>query len=142
MKILFVLILTIGYLYSFTIKDTTLETRNVVGEEAVVNSEEISTFAEEMPSFPGGDEELYSFISQNIKYPELAKRNEISGKVLVEFVVDVDGKIIDPKVVKGIGYGCNEEALRIVKLMPKWIPGKQDGKPIKVKLLLPIIFSY
>ncbi|HOP49538.1 MAG TPA: energy transducer TonB [Ignavibacteriales bacterium] len=94
-----------------------------------------------MPSFPGGEEELYNFIANNIKYPELARKAGISGKVLIEFIVSEDGKIIEPKVVKGIGYDCNEEAIRIIKLMPKWIPGKQDGKPIKVRLILPIIFS-
>ncbi|HOJ37167.1 MAG TPA: energy transducer TonB [Ignavibacteriales bacterium] len=94
-----------------------------------------------MPSFPGGDDELVNFLSKNLKYPELAKRAGITGKVIVDFVIDIDGKISDIKVVKGIGYGCDEEAIRVIKLMPKWIPAKIDGKPIRFKLSLPILFN-
>jgi len=140
MKIILFSFLLFSFVYakSSIIKDTS-EVKNVLEDDENINTSEISTFAEEMPSFPGGEEELYNFIANNIN--ELARKAGISGKVLIEFIVSEDGKIIEPKVVKGIGYGCNEEAIRIIKLMPKWIPGKQDGKPIKVKLILPIIFS-
>jgi len=116
--------------------------KNIVGEENINNSEEVVEFAEEMPSFPGGDDELVNFLSKNLKYPELAKRAGITGKVIVDFVIDIDGKISDIKVVKGIGYGCDEEAIRVIKLMPKWIPAKIDGKPIRFKLSLPILFNW
>jgi protein TonB len=142
MKIILFSFLLFSFVYAkFSIIKDTSEVKNVLEGDENFNTSEISTFAEEMPSFPGGEEELYNFIANNIKYPDLAKKAGITGKVIVEFIVSEDGKIIEPKVVKGIGYGCNEEAIRIIKLMPKWIPGKQDGKPIKVKLLLPIIFS-
>ena len=95
---------------------------------------------EEMPEFPGGDAALKKFISENLRYPALAKEKGISGKVYVSFTVDKDGTVKDIKVQRGIGGGCNEEAIRIVKLMPKFKPGKQSGKTIACQMTLPIQF--
>jgi protein TonB len=96
---------------------------------------------EEMPQFPGGEIALFKYLSENIKYPPIARENGISGKVYVTFVVDEQGKIKDAKVVRGIGGGCDEEALRVVRGMPDWKIGKQNGRPVKVQYNLPIVFN-
>lgn len=95
---------------------------------------------EKMPVFPGGDYGLYSFLAKKLKYPALAREENIEGLVLVEFLIDKSGKIHDPKVKKGIGGGCDEEALRVVKLMPDWIPGYQNGEVVTVRYTLYVRF--
>ncbi|MDX2246479.1 MAG: TonB family protein [Bacteroidia bacterium] len=97
-------------------------------------------FAEKMPAFPGGPKALNDYFSQKIIYPEMARENEIEGKVYVRFTVLPDGKTSDFSIVRGIGYGCDEEALRVVYAMPKWIPGEQNGQKIPVIKTLPITF--
>ncbi|HPJ51475.1 MAG TPA: energy transducer TonB [Flavobacteriales bacterium] len=109
-------------------------------EEEVVE-EQIFTIVEEMPSFPGGEEELFKYLGKSIKYPQMAADAGISGVVYVTFVVDKDGKVKDAKVLRGIGGGCDEEAIRVVKAMPPWKPGKQRGKAVKVQYNLPIRFT-
>jgi len=94
-----------------------------------------------MPKFPGGDIELLKFFSENIVYPEIAKRAGVEGKVILSFVVDQKGKVSDIKVLKGIGAGCDEEAIRVLKIMPDWKPGKQNGTPVKTKLDMPVVFK-
>ena len=96
---------------------------------------------ERMPEFPGGEDALYDFIAKNLKYPQAAKDSNIQGRVFVQFVVDKDGTIINPKVARDIGGGCGEEALRVVKMMPKWKPGEQYGKKVRVQYVLPVRFS-
>jgi TonB family protein len=103
--------------------------------------EKTYTYVDQMPVFPGGDEGLYSFISKNIVYPDVAKRAAVEGKIYVQFVVDKDGSVTDVKVQKGIGGGCDEEAVRVVKLMPKWIPGKNKGELVKTRISIPIMFA-
>jgi protein TonB len=100
--------------------------------------EKIFTFVEEYPEFPGGDKALREFILNNLNYPEIARKTGITGTVYVQFVVEKDGSISDVKVVRGIGGGCDEEAVRVVKSMPKWKPGKQRGMPVRVYFTLPI----
>lgn len=97
----------------------------------------VYNFVEQMPS-PGYD--MLNYLSQNIKYPKAAIKNNVQGRVMVQFVVNEDGSISDAKVVKGIGGGCDEEALRIVNTMPNWKPGKQNGKPVKVLYTQPMNF--
>ena len=103
--------------------------------------EKIFTFVEEYPEFPGGDKALREFILNNLNYPEIARKSGITGTVYVQFVVEKDGSISDVKVVRGIGGGCDEEAVRVVKSMPKWKPGKQRGQPVRVYFTLPIEFK-
>jgi protein TonB len=103
--------------------------------------QEIFTVVEEQPSFPGGEEARIGFLLQSIKYPEEAKELGIQGKVFVTFVIETDGSITDVKVLRGIGGGCDEEAIRVVSLMPKWIPGKQRGTSVRVQFNLPIKFT-
>jgi len=101
---------------------------------------EVFTFVEEMPSFPGGNEEMMRFFAENIKYPEIAKRAGVEGKVFLSFVVTKQGVIRDPQLAKGIGAGCDEEALRVIRMMPNWKPGKQNGNAVSVRVAIPIVF--
>jgi protein TonB len=94
-------------------------------------SNEPFTFVEQMPEFPGGEDALIRYLQKNIRYPSYAAENEIEGSVQVEFIVNEDGSIQNTKVVKGIKGGCDEEALRLVKSMPKWKPGKQGGHSVR-----------
>ena len=102
---------------------------------------QIFTVVENEPEFPGGMEALYKYLAQNIKYPQLARDNGITGKVYVTFVVERDGSIANPKVLRDIGGGCGAEAIRVVKAMPKWTPGKQRGKAVRVQFNLPVNFN-
>lgn len=95
---------------------------------------------EKMPTFPGGEEALMDFIGTNIRYPKYAQDHGISGRVFIKFVVMPDGSVSNVEVLKGIGGGCDEEAVRVVKMMPKWIPGEKDGKKVMVMYTLPISF--
>ena len=97
--------------------------------------------AEVMPEFPGGEQAMMDFVAKNVKYPKEAMEKEISGRVLVSFVVEKDGSINETEVVKGIGGGCDEEAVRVVKAMPKWKPGKEKGKAVRVSFMLPIVIK-
>lgn len=101
----------------------------------------IYQIAEEMPEFPGGVEALMDFVGKNVKYPEQAKEKEISGRVFIGFVIEKDGSVNKVKVLRGIGGGCDEEAARVVKAMPKWKPGKQKGEPVRVSYMLPVNFK-
>ena len=91
--------------------------------------------------FPGGEDALYDFIAKNLKYPQAAKDSNIQGRVFVQFTVDKDGTIINPKVARDIGGGCGEEALRVVKMMPKWKPGESRGTKYRVQCTLPVPFE-
>jgi len=102
---------------------------------------QIFTIVEEMPSFPGGEAELFKYLGKTVKYPPMAQDAGITGVVYMTFVVDENGKVKDPKVLRGIGGGCDEEAIRVVKAMPAWEPGKQRGKPVRVQDNLPIRFT-
>jgi protein TonB len=95
---------------------------------------------EDQPTFPGGTDALIKYLGENIRYPSKAKEAGISGTVIISFVVEKDGSISSVKVVHGIGGGCNEEAIRIVSLMPKWTPGKQRGRAIRTQFQIPLIF--
>ena len=113
-------------------------------KEQVIQQEapkEIFTVVEEQPGYPGGDEARIKFLQENTKYPEEAKELGVQGKVFVTFVVEVDGSITDVRVLRGIGAGCDEEAIRVVKSMPRWVPGKQRGQPVRVQFNLPIKFT-
>lgn len=110
-------------------------------EEEVVEEAPIFTVVESMPEFKGGMPELYKYLGNNIKYPVMAKESGIQGKVYVTFVVERDGSITDVRVLRGIGGGCDEEAVRVVQDMPNWTPGKQRGKPVRVQYNLPVRFT-
>ncbi len=102
----------------------------------------VHLFADTMPSFPGGKKALYSFIFSRFNYPQEAVKNNVQGKVYLHFVVEPDGSVSHVKVLRGIGGGCDKEAIRVVKNMPKWKPGIQKGKPVRVSFNLSIKFSF
>ena len=108
---------------------------------ATSTKDTVYQIAEEMPEFPGGVEALMDFVGKNVKYPEEAKEKEISGRVFVSFVIEKDGSVSNVKVLRGIGGGCDEEAVRVIKGMPKWKPGMQKGKPVRVSYMMPINFK-
>ena len=110
-------------------------------EEKPKVTQEVFKVVEQMPSFPDGQAALLRYLAQNIEYPTIAKENGVEGMVVVQFVVERDGSIAGANVVKGIGAGCDEEALRVVRGMPKWQPGKQRGQPVRVQFNLPIRFK-
>ncbi|MDZ7606024.1 MAG: TonB family protein [Cyclobacteriaceae bacterium] len=103
--------------------------------------DEIFTIVEDQPTPEGGMAAFYEFVGKNLKYPAQARRMGIEGKVFVQFVVDKDGKLNEVKAVRGIGAGCDEEAVRVISEAPKWKPGKQRGRPVKVRMILPITFK-
>jgi protein TonB len=95
-----------------------------------------------MPVFKGGENAMYKWLSENVKYPPKAMKDSVSGLVIIHFIVEKDGTITNAEVLKGIGDGCEEEGLRVVKAMPKWIPGEtKKGKPIRVWFNIPIRFT-
>jgi len=106
----------------------------------VEESKPVFTIVEEMPTFPGGEAERVKFLRDNVVYPQQASENGIQGTVYVAFVVDSKGNVTDVKIIRGIGGGCDEEALRVVKMMPQWHPGKQNGKSVRVYYNMPIFF--
>lgn len=93
------------------------------------------------PTFAGGTSEMYKFLNKTLKYPSAAQRANVDGKVFVSFIVEKDGSITDLQVLKSVGFGLDEEATRAIKLMPKWIPGKQNGRNVRVKFTMPVIFK-
>lgn len=95
----------------------------------------------ELEKQPEGQEAFYKYISKSLKYPNAAKRENVEGRVYVQFIVNTDGSLTDVQVTKGIGFGCDEEAIRVIENAPKWTPGKQRGKPVRVRMSLPIIFK-
>jgi TonB family protein len=113
----------------------------IIAEKEEIEEMEIFTVVESMPEFPGGDATRMKFLQENIRYPQLARENGIQGTVFVTFVVEVDGSLTDVRVLRGIGGGCNEEALRLVETMPNWIPGNQRGNPVRVQFNMPVRFT-
>jgi len=116
---------------------------NVVFKDVVVEEDvdEVFTIVEDQPTPEGGMAAFYEFVSKNMKYPAQARRMGIEGKVFVQFVVDRDGKLNEVTAVRGIGAGCDEEAVRVISEAPRWKPGKQRGRAVKVRMILPITFK-
>ena len=112
-----------------------------VVEEEEVEEQEIFEVVEQMPEFPnGGMAGLMQYLSKNIKYPTIAQENGTQGRVTVQFVVNADGSIVDAKVIRGVDPYLDKEALRVINSMPKWKPGMQRGKPVRVKYTVPVMF--
>ena len=111
-----------------------------VEEEEVVETE-VFTIVEEMPEFPGGMNKLGEYLAKSIKYPQMAREAGIQGRVFITFVIEKDGSVTNVQVLRPLGGGCDEEAVRVVKSMPKWKPGKQRGKAVRVSYNLPVNFK-
>ena len=116
---------------------TDAETDQIMPE----NDTAIVVISDVMPEFPGGDEALFAYLSQNINYPTEAKDAKLEGRVYVTFVIEKDGQVSNAKILRDIGGGCGEEAIRVVNNMPKWKPGSQDGKPVRTQFNLPVSFQ-
>jgi len=123
-------------------EDVGLEIIEQVQEEIEEEApQEVFVVVEEMPSFPGGDAELFNFIYSNINYPEIAKENNIQGRVTLRFCVTYKGTVDQVSVVRGVDPSLDEEAIRVIKMLPLWKPGKQGGKPVNVWYSVPIKFE-
>lgn len=109
--------------------------------ELEVKSDAPFTVVEQQPEFPGGLDALRTFLGKNLNYPRMAASSGVSGRVYVSFVVNTDGSLTDIQILKGIGFGCDEEAIRVMQKMPRWKPGKQSGRAVRVKYNLPISFT-
>ena len=101
----------------------------------------VFTIVETPPQFPGGEEARMNFLRDNIRYPAAARKENIQGTVFASFVIEKDGSLTDVKILRGIGGGCDEEVIRVVKLMPNWIPGEQRGRKVRTQFALPVNFS-
>ena len=118
-----------------------LKAKEVIAEEKPKEEEtKVFDVVEQMPQFPGGQQALFEYLSKNIKYPVIAEENGVQGRVIVTFVVERDGSITDVKVVKSVDPSLDKEAQRVVKAMPHWIPGKQNGSAVRVKYTVPVTF--
>ncbi|MEO1417558.1 MAG: energy transducer TonB [Bacteroidota bacterium] len=107
-----------------------------------INVDQPLVDADVMPAFPGGEAALYRFLSSHIRYPEDALRKKVEGKVFVRFVIQEDGSITDLQIRKGIGFGCDEEALRVIRMMPRWLPGELAGQKVAVFSSLAVNFKF
>ena len=140
---------TPGTLYGHKVKvgytmmlDVDLNTATkTITAQRYIDTNKTYTSVEVPPSFPGGNDRLYQFISQNVRYPESARAKKIEGRVFISFVVEKDGHLSDIKVVRSPDESLSEEALRVLKLLPRWNPGTQNGKPVRVMFTVPINFS-
>ena len=105
------------------------------------DNDSIYQIVDQMPEYPGGVEAMMKYVAENVKYPEKAKDEEISGRVFISFVIEKDGSVSNVEVKRGIGGGCDEEAVRVIKSLPNWKPGIKDGKPVRVSYMMPINFK-
>jgi len=117
-----------------------LDEIDYVEVEPEEEEEEIFMVVEDQPEFPGGTAALLEYLRKNIKYPAICRENNIQGRVLVTFIVNKDGAIVEPEVVKSVNPSLDKEALRVIAGMPKWKPGSQRGKPVRVKYTVPVNF--
>ena len=117
-----------------------VEVKFVPNDKPVIQDGEVFTVVEEMPQFPGGMAEAMKFLAKNINYPVESQKAKIEGRVIVQFVVKENGKVADIKVMRGVSPELDAEAIRVVSMMPEWIPGKQRGKAVSVKYTMPIMF--
>jgi periplasmic protein TonB len=143
-KIIFKIMLLCFIIISFTQCSNSQQTHKTPIDYINIDNElgdTVHTFVKEMPQFPGGDKALYENIGREINYPIYARRMGIEGKICVQFVVTKEGNVANVQIAKGIDYGCDNETIRVVKLLPKWIPGKRNGIPVNVRIQIPIIFK-
>jgi periplasmic protein TonB len=121
------------------IEESTAKPEEIVNIKPAEDDREF-VIVEQIAQYPGGMQAMSEFLSKNLKYPQAAMRSGVSGKVFLSFGIDKNGNIYDVTVTKGIGFNCDEEAVRVVKAMPNWSPGKQSGRAVKSRFNLPIVF--
>ena len=128
--------------YVFTAGDKRMTGNNYSDPAKDYNTkEEAYTVVDSMPEYPGGMNAMMSFLSSNITYPQQAKNDTISGRVFINFIIEKDGSVTNVNVLRGIGSGCDEEAVRVISSMPKWKPGMQNGEAVRVSYNIPIKFA-
>jgi TonB family protein len=139
------LVVRVQYVIPITFK---LPPPEILKEQLLMDSlrnvsfdQKIFTAVEQEPTFPGGLDKFYMFLQHNIRYPYEAVKYKVQGKVFVSFVIEKDGSLTDIKVLRGIGSGCDEEAVRVVSICPKWNPGMQNGRPVRIQYNVPIGFT-
>lgn len=110
-------------------------------EEEDFSNQKIYDIVDEMPVFPGGDYELIKYIDENLNYPKDAMESGIQGRVFVKLIVEPNGSISNAKIIRGLGYGCDEEAIRVVESMPNWKPGQKNGETVRVNMAVPVNFK-
>lgn len=121
-----------------------IEQPNDTTKHQTPDSNHVFDFVEKMPEYPGGQVAMMAFIQQNLQYPEYAKDNNLEGSVFATFIIDKKGKITDVKILRSMNppcIACDSEVIRVIKKMPKWKPGMQQGKPVRVKFTLPVKFA-
>lgn len=118
---------------------TLLAQKTVVSQKA--QQEDPFTVVEQMPEFPGGTEGMFKFMKDNMKYPEDAQKQQIEGRVLVQFIIEKDGSLSNVNVLRSVFPSLDAEAVRVVKAMPNWKPGRQKGEPVRVKFTIPLMFK-
>ena len=126
--------------YNSTYTPTNSSTSTNSSSSSSSSSTTIFEIAEQMPKFPGGDTALMQYIASHVNYPTVAAENGVQGKVIVGFVVETDGSVSDVKILRSVDPSLDKEAMRVIMSMPKWTPGKQDGKAVRVKMQCPVIF--
>lgn len=127
-------------------KKTSADSANIVEiskQESKIPTKSCSTFGptEELPQFPGGEAELLKFIYNNLRKPSIDDGCQVMGKVVCRFIIDIDGSVIQPEVIRSLTLSCDKEAIRVIKLLPKFTPGKQNKKNIRVWYTIPITFK-
>lgn len=121
-------------------QDDIVDFSNMVFEEETRDEGEIFMIVEEMPEFPGGTEALQKYLSQSVRYPVIAQENGIQGRVYIQFVINQNGEVTNATILRGVDPSLDREALRVVEAMPKWKPGKQRNRPVRVSYTVPINF--
>jgi len=137
----YLLLTTLLFLSLFSFGQKSNEDPPVIAVPSSDPTSSVYRVVEQMPEFPGGEDSMMKFIQRNIMYPDVERESDIQGRVVVGFVVNEDGSLSDIQVKKGVSSGIDKEALRVVKLMPKFMPGKQQGKAVRVQFMLPILFK-
>ena len=140
-QIIFLIVLTVMFMSSSYIYAQEPSKANQQQPDTNIGKE-VFTIVEVMPEYPGGENARQLYLTQNIQYPVKAKENNIQGTVYVNFIVEKDGSLSNFKILKGIGSGCDEEVVRVMKNMPKWKPGTQRGQPVRVLINFPVKFSF
>lgn len=118
---------------------STLNTSELYAQTELIKSNETQTL-DKTPSYPGGIEELTNYLANNIRYPEAARAKKIEGTVIVKYIVETDGSISNVEILRGIGAGCDQEAIRVVKESKDWLPGEKEGKKVRTQMRIPINF--
>ena len=142
-KIIILILVTITFSYSLTAQELQNPYRKFMkdGIEYQTNGIDTILIIDPMPEFPGGEDQFFKYIANELRYPKSVARQEIEGTVIISFIVGVDGKIYDIEVRQGVHTLLDIEAIRVIESMPKWKPGEQNGEPIPVSFTIPINFE-